>query len=348
MKQLTLTIEDISSICMALGHLLHAGIASGDAFNLLCDGEDKGAKRDMLQAMAVKADNGMIISQIFRESGAFPSYVCTLLEVGEQVGKTEETLYALSSYYSNRARMAQQLSSAFLYPATLMTVLLAVVFVLLVWVLPIFDEVYAQLGSHLTGLAGALLSFGKFLRRALPVLLVIVAAIVLLIFALHFSHSFRRWIVKQLKSFRGDRGIIRQISTARFIQALSMAISSGLSAEQAVTLAIPLADDSAAFRRRCDACLSSLEKGTSLPHALRDAGLINAADARLLDAGLRSGQADKVMVEIARHSLDDSQSALEQLAAKLEPTMMIIACVLVGAVLLSVMLPLMRIMTAIG
>jgi type IV pilus assembly protein PilC len=244
--------------------------------------------------------------------------------------------------------MAQQLSSAFLYPAMLMTALLAVVFMLLVWVLPIFDEVYAELGSHLTGLAGALLSFGKLLRRALPVLLAIVAVIVALIFALRFSRSFRKWMAERLKTVCGDRGIVRQINTARFIQALSMAISSGISSEQAVALAIPLSDSSVAFRQRCEACLSALESGTSLPHALRDTELMSAADARLLDAGLRSGQADKVMVEIARRSLDDSQGATERLAARLEPMMMVIACVLVGAVLLSVMLPLMRIMTAIG
>jgi type IV pilus assembly protein PilC len=139
-----------------------------------------------------------------------------------------------------------------------------------------------------------------------------------------------------------------KINTARFIQALAMAISSGVSAEQAVALAMPMAGSSPAFRRRCDACLSALEGGTSLPHALRDAGLMSAADARLLDAGLRSGQGDRVITELARRSLEDSQSAAERMAARLEAVMMVLSCVLVGAVLLSVMLPLMRIMTAIG
>jgi type IV pilus assembly protein PilC len=302
----------------------------------------------MLKAMAAKADEGMSLSQIFRESGAFPGYVCTLLALGEQVGKTEETLFALAEYYGSRARMERQLSSALLYPAMLLVVLLAVVFMLLVWVLPIFDEVYVGLGSHLSGLAGALLGFGKLLRSALPVLLVIVALIGALILALRFSRPFRQWAAERLKGVRGDRGTLRKINTARFMQALAMAISSGVSAEQAVALAMPMAGSSAAFRRRCDACLSALESGTSLPHALRDAGLMSAADARLLDAGLRSGQGDKVITELARRSLEDSQSAAERMAARLEAVMMVLSCVLVGAVLLSVMLPLMRIMTAIG
>ena len=79
-----------------------------------------------------------------------------------------------------------------------------------------------------------------------------------------------------------------------------------------------------------------------------DTGLLPAAACRLLTLGMRGGSGDEVMEEIARRLSDEAQLALESKVGKVEPALVLVTSVLVGAILLAVMLPLMNIMTTIG
>ena len=85
-----------------------------------------------------------------------------------------------------------------------------------------------------------------------------------------------------------------------------------------------------------------------LADALRDTGTLPAASCRLLALGLRSGSGDTVMEEIARRLSEEADEALERRVAQVEPALVLVTSLLVGAILLAVMLPLMHIMTAIG
>ena len=86
----------------------------------------------------------------------------------------------------------------------------------------------------------------------------------------------------------------------------------------------------------------------SLTAALRQAQLLPPAEARLLDAGIRSGQGEKALENIADRLLERSEDQVAGLAGKIEPAVVIFSCLLIGLVLLSVMLPLMNIMNTIG
>lgn len=343
MKPQALTNEQIGSVCMALAHLLHAGIGTADALVLLEQDEHQASVRQLFGKMARLVDEGLSLAAAVKESGGFPEYVCTLLEVGHRVGKTEQTLLALARYYQNRARLEKQLRTALWYPAMLLLVLLAVTMVLLVWVLPVFQDVYARLGSGLTGLAGGLLVFGQGLGQVLPWLLgvAVLAGLALAV------PSVRGKATALLRRNLSDKGVLGKINTARYIQALTMALDSGLSQREGALLAGNLAGrENAAFQKRCESCLSGLDQGLS--KALKDAGLLSPADARLLEAGIRSGQSDRVLQTISSRLLEESEDALASAAGKIEPCVVAVCCGVIGLILLSVMLPLMQIMTVIG
>ncbi len=348
MKQIRLTNEDIGALCLSLTHLFHAGIGAGDAFAMLAEDERERACRDLLGAMARNADEGMPLAENFRQAGWFPSYVCGLLEVGERVGKVEETLDALARYYDGRARMDRRLRSALLYPSVLLVVLLAVVVVLLVWVLPVFNDVYAQLGSRLTGVAGGLLALGSVLRKIMPVLCVVLGLLVVFAVLMAALPAFRESLTNFWRKNRGDKGVSPKINEARFAQALSMALSSGLTADEAVMLAAALSEGAPAFQARCESCRKSMQAGESLSAALRESGLLPRSECRLLEAGVRGGNGESVMEQIAARLLEESEGALEAQVGRIEPTLVVVMSVLVGVILLSVMLPLMHIMTGIG
>ena len=181
MKTKKLTNEQLYTFASALHHLLRSGIGLGDGLMLLAEDETDKNLQEILRNMARRADEGAPLRQVAVEAGCFPGYACSLLSVGEQVGKTEETLAALARYYAGMARLERQMRAALLYPAMLMLVLFAVAVILLVWVLPLFNDVYARLGSSLTGLAGGLLALGMGLRRVLPGFCLVLAVLALIL-----------------------------------------------------------------------------------------------------------------------------------------------------------------------
>ena len=92
---------------------------------------------------------------------------------------------------------------------------------------------------------------------------------------------------------------------------------------------------------------AGIDEKTAL-QALRSSGMLENARGRLLEAGERAGNSEQVLAEISAQLLEESEEALERQAGRAEPAMLAVACLLIGMVLLSVMLPLMNILSSIG
>ena len=312
-----LSHEEIASLCLELSLLLHAGVGLSDALALL--GEEAGREnRALLESMARRMDEGSTLAAAMREEGCFPAYVWGLVEV------------------------------ALLYPAVMLGLMLVVIAVLLVKVLPIFDDVYASLGGQLTGIAGGLLNLGRWLDRAMPVLWVLLVAAAAFFAAFALAEPFRAKLTGAWSKSRGDKGISRKMNTARLAQAMSMGMASGLPMEEAVELAAGLMEDVPPAKARCLDCRARLYQGEPLSHAMKDSGLLPAGPCRLLELGQRSGTADSTMEKIAGDLAEESEAALENAVSRVEPALVLLCSLLVGLILLSVMLPLMHIMSAIG
>ncbi len=339
--------EGISSMCMELSLLLHAGVGVGDGLTLLLDDSDT-AYRDLLTDMAKQVDEGVPLSEALKSSGCFPVYVSGLVAVGEQSGRLEEALLALSKYYEYRTRLDRRIRSALLYPAVMLLLMLLVIAVLLIKVLPMFEDVYRSLGGRLTGVAGGLLTLGRALDKVMPVLWVILAVLVIFFGLFAAVASFRAKILAWWRGVWGDKGISKQMNTARLAQALAMGMASGLSIEESVKLAEGLVEDVAGAGERCRDCRARLEQGESSGKALKNSGLLPAASCHLLELGLKSGAGERSMEKIAGDMAEDSEAALEEAVNRVEPALVLVCSALVGVILLSVMLPLMHIISAIG
>ena len=347
MKKNGLSHEEIASLCLELSLLLRAGVASGDALVLLAEESDPGFK-EMLSQTADRMDGGAPLSEALRQTGRLPAYVCGLIEVGERSGRLEEALASLAGYYENRARLDRRIRSALLYPAVMLALMLAVIAVLLVKVLPIFDDVYASLGGRLSGLAGGLLQLGRWLDGAMPVLWVLLALLAAFLGAFAASGGFREKILGLWRKSHGDKGVSRKMNDARLAQALSMGMASGMPLEEAVELASGLMEDTPQAKVRCQACQDQLNQGAKVSAAMKESGLLPASACRLLELGQQSGTGDAAMEKIAADLAEESELALEDRVSRVEPALVLVCSLLVGLILLSVMLPLMHIMSAIG
>lgn len=348
MKTLKLSNLEVSDLCHELALLLHAGVDLIDGLYLLSEEEKDISRKNLFLELAKGMEEGKFLSAVIEEAGCFPEYAAGLLKVGEVVGRTEDTLQAISRYYEEREKMDRQIRSALTYPAILLLLMMGVIVVLLSQVLPVFNEIYASLGGQLTGIAGGLLVVGQVLDQGMPVLCGILAIVLifLAVFAIH--QGFRSRVLRLWNTYFGDRGISRRLNNARFAQALSMGFASGLPLDDAIAQADVMMKDIPSAAKRCALCRELLQQGESLAYALGQAELMTSSACRLLTLGMRSGTVDRVMEGIAQRMLTEAQEDLERVVAKIEPALVLITSVLVGVILLSVMLPLMNIMSAIG
>lgn len=346
MDQKVLSHRETAYIFRSLASLLHTGLGTADAFYLLAQ-EEPGTLGQILTRAGELLDCGDTLWETLEKCGVFPASSTGMVHVGEQTGRTEEALMALADFHEERDRTLRQLRSTLGYPALLLVLMLAVIGVLLVEVLPVFDSVYASLGNRLTGIAGGLLQLGQALKALLPALFVLLLLTALAVSAYGFCPPFRSALTALWQKKFGDRGIHRKFNNARFARALAMGIASGLPLEEAVILARSLLDSPGAAAR-CDACTAALEAGTPLTDALSSTQLLPLYACRLLAVGLKGGNAERMLDDIAKRMMEEASQSLENTVEKVEPAIVLACAVLVGAILLAVMLPLMHILAAIG
>jgi type IV pilus assembly protein PilC len=129
---------------------------------------------------------------------------------------------------------------------------------------------------------------------------------------------------------------------------MALSLSCGLGVEEAVDMSVSLNKDAKALNAKYAKCKELLSGGASLSDALKQSALLSARDSRMLSLGDHSGMADTAMAEIARKSDDKVQYEIAGIVSRIEPTLVIITSVIIGVILLSVMLPLISIMTALG
>ncbi len=235
--------------------------------------------------------------------------------------------------------MAADIRGAVAVPVTLFAVMVAVVILLVTQVLPVFDRVFAQLGVRMGAVATGMMNAGAVLAKAgtgIAVVLVAAAAAALVIALVptlreKFAAGFRR-------SF-GGRGILGQMAAARFASSMSMAVASGLSMEESVALSAKLCGGAKEIDEKTERCRKEIEEGGS-PFSGRDCRLLKLAE--------QTGSLPDTLEDLAQRQEEESLRRIDRTVGAIEPAIVVITSALAGVILLSVMLPLMGLLSTIG
>ncbi|WP_458407246.1 type II secretion system F family protein [Anaerotignum sp.] len=338
--------EEISSFCLELFLLLKAGLPAEICFSILAEEEKDPAKKAILDGLYEKAGYGDSVYEAMREAGVFPEYMLKMVMMGEETGYLESVFRALSVYYEERRRIEQALKETVVFPIVLLVMMVAVVIVLMTEVLPVFQDVFAQLGGTLSPLAMFFLQIGTALQRARDFFLIIGVLILLMVFAILFHENTReKWNAFWTKRFEATK-TGRLYDAAHFASALHMGVSGGLDTDRALEIAESFCEDG--MKEKVLACRESALMGTPLADAIAEQELLKPMYCRMLSVGVKTGDLDAALEEISRRSEEEASAALQKMASRVEPTVVIILCVVVGVLLLSVMFPLVGIMNSLG
>ena len=338
----------LSVFCMELYLIIRAGIPFSEGIALLRDDEKDSYKHAVLEHLYQQLELGEPVAAALRTAEGFPVYVIEMVEIGQRTGHLEDVFRALAGYYERLDQLQRSLRNAVLYPAVLLVMMLFVVFVLLIKVLPIFQDVFQQLGAELSPLASMLMQVGQVLGRyglglmAMVIIGVLAAAVLL-------RDSDRRaaalqWFLHKSEGWR----ISRLVASSRLVDALVLTLSSGLNIDDSLDMAIRLVGNQSMQEKIMNCKRAMLLDSKAFAEASLDSGLFAPLYCRMIAVGFRTGSIDGVMAEVARRSAEQVDDQLESLLNRVEPTLVIIMSALVGLILLSVMLPLMSIMSAIG
>ncbi len=182
----------------------------------------------------------------------------------------------------------------------------------------------------------------------MPFLCALLCLLVIGCLVIAVSQLMRTKLLHWWRKKRGDKGVSRQVNDARFALALSMGLHSGMPIEEALQLAGQVMEDVPSAKQRVERCVQMVSDGLTLESALETSDLMPKAECRLLAAGLRSGVGDLAIEQIASRMNERSELSIAEKVSRVEPTLVIITSLLVGMILLTVMLPLMNIMSTIG
>ena len=331
-----------------LAMLLEAGMTLHDSLQIMQDDEPSKDGKEMMQSLIDALEEGESFATALNGSALFPRYMVHMVEIGEKTGRLVQTLDALSEYYDRQSRLAVTIKSSIMYPAILLVLMIVVVLILIVQVLPIFNDVFSRLGSQMSSLAVTLMNFGTWLGDAAIVIAIVLAVIFVVALFAWLLQGIRNALKKAFMDRFGGRGIFDRIASSRFTSAMSLAMASGLDVTEAMDVAFSISGGSRAVDAKHKKCFEILESGSSLADALTKAEILTSQDGKMLSIGSKGGKSDEAMAEIARRGDIGVQDEIDRIVGRIEPTLVIVSSVIVGVILLSVMLPLMGIMTSIG
>lgn len=346
MKKRLFSMQELSSFCLSLHLVMQAGIPIEEGVSMLTEEETDSYRRKLYQEMYEKLDSGEQVHKVLADTGVFPKYMVDMIEIGERTGNLDDVFHSLSQYYDQQEQISKSIRSAVLYPSVLLVIMIFVVAILVTMVLPVFNDVYNQLGSEMSPVALALMNFGLGLSNnwyiIVPIICVIIAAVSICLVV----PNTRKAITGFFSRISSNRATGFVIGYTRFASAMAMTLASGMDVDESVSMALQLTENPM-MQERIEKCRELLRDGMGFAEAVSTAKLFPSLFSRMLAIGVKTGSTDTVMSEIARRGEAQVDEKIASIIGKLEPTLVIIMSVLVGLILLSVMLPLVNIMSAI-
>lgn len=346
-KETTASLEYIASFCMQISLILSSGMALYDGLYVIAEDAQQQEEKQWYETMAEKVESGMAFHTVLEESGRFPYYVLRMAELGEKTGRLEETMFSLHTYYNEEDRTAKSVKNALTYPVIMIFIMLVILFVLMTKVMPIFETVFLQLGAKLPPATLVAVRAGGFLSGAAILLLILVVGLAVLFSSLAKKGKQLAFLEQFLDKVKSKNRIAISIARRRFAGVLALMLKSGMDMDEGMTLAMEIVGNSSA-RAGVEACLLALDEGMSLADALKKSSLFSSFDMQMILVGKRTGKMEMVMEDLEKNYGQQAEEQIEQAVARFEPTVVVVLSVAVGLILLSVMLPLMGMMSSIG
>ena len=341
-----LSSAELSNFCGQVALILEAGLPLYDGMETLAGADSASANADVYAAASKGVTETGSLYDAIKDDKRWPKYLVEMVGIGERSGQLDKVMRGLEAYYAREDRIRSSITSAITYPLVLGVMLIVIVLILLWKVLPVFRRVLNSMGVGLTESGSLLMRLGVSVGWIILALVaLIVIAVVAGVVLMRTKHREKVMGLVQ-KIMPALQRLNKKLSASRVASVLSMMLSGGFPTDEALEMTSNVLDDREAAEK-VKKIRTSLEEGSTFAEAVTGANLFDDLHNRMITMGSATGQEDQVLGKLASLYEEQVEDGITRLVAIIEPTLVALLSIVIGAVLLSVMLPMAGILTSL-
>ena len=333
-----LSSAEISNFCGQVALILEAGLPLYDGMETLAGADRNSENADMYRSASKGVTEKGSLYDALKEDSRWPDYLVEMVGIGERSGQLDKVMRGLEAYYAREDRIRSSMVSAVTYPLVLGIMLVLIVLILLWRVLPVFRRVLGSMGVTMTESGSSMMRLGTALGWIIMAVVGVAVLVVVAAAVLMRTRHRDRVLALVYRLVPPMQRLNRKLSASRVAGVLSMMLSGGFPMDEALEMTSRVLSDKDAADK-VGAIRSGLEAGKSFSDAVEETQLFDELHNRMVTMGSATGREDQVLGKLAGLYEEQVEEDISRLVSIVEPTLVALLCIVIGAVILSVMLP---------
>jgi type IV pilus assembly protein PilC len=334
---------DIAIFMRQLATMLSAGIPLVQAFEIIGTGHENPAMQELILAVKQDVEGGTALAEAFSKHPLyFDDLVVNLVSAGEQSGALETLLDKIATYKEKTEAIKKKIKKALTYPAAVLVVAVVVTTILLIFVIPQFEDLFAGFGADLPTFTRMVVDLSEFVRDQGWLLLI-------MIFGAGYAYLWTKKRSRRLREIEDQillklpivGSILEKSAIARYARTLSTMFSAGVPLVEALE-SVSGATGNVVYEKAVLRMRDEVATGQRLQRAMINTELFPNMVVQMIAVGEESGSLDEMSSKVADFYEEDVDNAVDNMSSLLEPLIMAILGVLVGGLVVAMYLPIFK------
>lgn len=319
----TVERQSVLELTRELSVLLRAGLPIDKALKILIDMTEKPAVSQLLNQLLDTVKRGKSFSEALEPyRSSFGNFYINMARAGEASGSLSQALERLLAYLERSKEVRSSVVSALIYPAILLVVASLSIIIMLGFVVPQFEALFADMGDALPLLTQWVVGLGNWIEQYWFWLLIVLAVGVLLMRHWLKSQSGQYWISRRLLNLPIMGGILFKYEMARFARTMGTLVGNGVSLLQAIGIALETVGNPH-VRADLEVLRPTVKQGGRMSQALKDSGSFSPLVVQMVRVGEESGSLDSMLLELADVFDGEVQAGVKRVLTLLEPALIL-------------------------
>lgn len=340
--------RDIVVFTRQFATMINAGLPLVQSLDILAKQTENKVLRKVIEQVLYDVESGRTLADAMRaHPKVFSDLFVNMVAAGEAGGILDAILNRLAAFLEKADALKRKIKGAMIYPAVIVTVAMSAVAILLIFVIPTFQEMFASAGVALPAPTRMVVALSELLQTRWYVFLGASIGAMLLVHRYYETSNGRLAIDRLLLRTPIFGNLLRKTAIARFTRTLGTLASSGV----AILDGLEITARTAGNRVLHDAIMdsrTSIAGGETISEPLKKAGVFPPMVVQMINVGEQTGGLDDMLGKIADFYDDEVDTAVAALLSALEPVMIVLIGIIVGGMIVAMYLPIFDMVNAVG
>lgn len=331
---------DIAVFLRQLAIMMKAGVPLVQSFDIIGKGHENPSVQDLVMDVKQDVESGNPFAESLRKHPKyFDDLVCDLIHAGEQSGTLEQMLDRIATYKEKSEALKSKIKSALMYPAAVVVVSIAVTAILLVYVVPMFSQLFEGAGADLPAFTQMVVDMSENVQEYWYIYLFVMIGIVVAYSQLNkSSQAFRDGKDKLLLKFPIFGPLIQKAAVARYARTLATTFAAGVPLVDALDSAAG-ASGNAVYRDAIKKIKEDVTTGLQINMAMASTGVFPNMVTQMVAIGEESGAVDTMLAKVADIYEQEVDDAVDGISSLIEPFVIVFLGTVVGGLVVAMYLP---------